>query len=66
MKESNEIVLQSCRPNKDTVECIDFCLENLLIDKKHSLNEHMAGECTYKELIGALLLAEDEIIARRL
>ncbi len=66
MKDYDEISLRTCRPDKDPVECVEFCLKNLIQDKKHTMHEIVAGKCTYKELIGALLLAEDEIFARRL
>jgi hypothetical protein len=48
-------------PIATPLQAIDFCLSQLDADRRHKADDVVAGVCTFKELIGALLLARDEI-----
>ena len=61
MKDRSETELTDSRPDMTTVEAIDFCLRSLYQDRKHSIFDQVANNCTYEELIGALLLAQDAV-----
>lgn len=50
------------RPDLTAKELVDFCLDQLYKDKKHSLSDEVVKDyLTYEELIGTLLVARDSI-----
>ena len=61
MKDYAEATWREGRPDRTAKEAITFCLEQLFKDKQMSAGDTVAGVCTYEELIGTLLLAEDEL-----
>lgn len=63
---TSEKYWRSCRPSLDAKEAVEFCLQQLFKDRTKGGDERVAGVCTYEELIGALLLAEDSIISLEL
>ena len=63
---TSEKYWRSCRPSIEAKEAVAFCLRQLFADRKKGGGELVAGVCTYEELIGALLLAEDSIISLEL
>ena len=67
MKDYTQEQLEAGRPHftHDAVDLVDFCLHRLYIDRNKSLHDELAYGLTYEELIGALLLARDELTARR-
>ena len=62
MKDFTEEEWRASRPeNDDALDAIDFCLESLFMDKQRTSAQVVCKRLSYEELIGALLLAEDEI-----
>jgi hypothetical protein len=61
MKDAWKETLESSRPDKDAMECIDFCLQQLYADNEHGIEDSIVFHLTFEELIGALLLAKDEL-----
>ena len=61
MKGISQDELEAVRPDQDAEGAVEFCLQQLYRDRAHGLTDCVAGVCTYEELIGALLLARDEI-----
>lgn len=59
MKDANRAELEAHRPAIPAAQAIQFCLDQLYRDRTKTLEEYVAGSCTYEELIGALLLARD-------
>ena len=55
--------IENNRPEKSVYECINFCLSRLYKDRKHRVTDEVVNGMTFEELIGALLLAKDEIEA---
>jgi hypothetical protein len=51
--------LESARPTIDTLEAVDFCLQQLFRDRRHCIDEEVVAGLTFEELIGALLLSRD-------
>jgi len=51
MKESKKL-LESSRPSIYVIEGINFVLNSLYKDKKHSISEEVVKDLTYEELIG--------------
>ena len=67
MKDYTKEELISTRPAASTLQAISFCLNELYRDDTHRLCDTVTHSndraLTYEELIGALLLAQDD--ARR-
>lgn len=61
MKDYTKEVLENKRPNKSAEDAIEFCLNQLYADKEHVIGGKIVAKLTFEELIGALLLARDEI-----
>ena len=61
MKDETREELEKYRPVVDAIIAINFCLNELYRDQNKSVNDIFAGTCTYKDLIGALLKARDEL-----
>jgi hypothetical protein len=60
MKENDRTRFEACKPDHISLgQALDFCLERLYEDPKHSLSEDIWRDCTYSEIIGTLLLAKD-------
>ncbi len=49
------------RPDVGAAKAVNFCIQSLCNDNQHSREDKVAGNCTYEELLGALLLAADAI-----
>jgi len=63
MKDYNRSELEDGRPEKNAGDCIEFCLKQLYADRKHFITDEVVSGLTFEELIGALLLAKDEVAA---
>ena len=61
MKNCTKEMLESCRPDCNAIDYINFVLNNLYRDTKHELADRVCHNCTYEELIGTLLQARDEL-----
>ena len=61
MKDYSKVDLERTRPSVPLQQAIRFCLHRLYADKTKRVTDEVAGGLTYEELIGALLLAQDEI-----
>jgi len=59
MKNISMEKLESARPDLQPVNAVQFCLESLYQDNVKKLDDEVCQDCTYEELIGALLLARD-------
>jgi len=60
MKDGHE-EMDVVRPTVDAMTAIQFCLSKLYEDDKHRRLDEIADGLTYEEVIGALLLARDEL-----
>ena len=60
MKDILEETLRSSRPKVGGKFAVQHCLHHLYKDNKHCLEEEIVKGLTFEELIGALLLAQDE------
>lgn len=49
------------RPDKEGIELLHFCLEMLYEDNTKSISNTIVNNLTYEELIGALLVAKEEL-----
>lgn len=63
MKDYRREELEEGRPNQESLHCVNFVLDQLFKDREHVISDRVAGCCTYEELIGALLLARDDLRA---
>ncbi len=61
MKDFSQETLETGRPRIDAIDGINFCLQNLYADTKKNCDDIVAGCMSYEELIGALLVARDEL-----
>jgi hypothetical protein len=61
MKDLSHDELEKSRPNITALEGINFCLEQLYKDDKKLISDYIVHNFTFEELIGALLLARDEL-----
>lgn len=61
MKDCTKEELENSRPLISADEAISHCLNCLYRDKRHAIEDYVSPNLTYEELIGALLLARDEI-----
>ena len=65
MKDKSKSELESVRPTQVTaIEAIEFALEQLYIDDVALIGNEIVSCLTFEELIGALLLARDELCIR--
>ena len=62
MRDYSEEQLRESRPDITTLKGIQFCLNQLMKDASRIFTDEVCTNCTYEELIGALLLAEDYLI----
>ncbi|MDM4014886.1 hypothetical protein [Roseiconus lacunae] len=60
MKDHTTASLESARPQIDTRQAVDFCLQQLYRCRRHKITDEAATRLTYEELLGALLLARDD------
>lgn len=66
MKDYSRDSLEMSRPDVDTLDALQFCLNQLYNSKTKCIADNVCERLTYEELIGALLLARDTIqISRR-
>ena len=65
MKDYTQKELESSRPKKDALDCINYCLECLFEDNKHKTGDEISKNLTYEEIIGALLLSRDMFEAEK-
>lgn len=49
------------RPDKEGIELLHFCLEMLYKDNTKNISNTIVNSLTYEELIGALLVAKEEL-----
>lgn len=63
-RQTSEEALQALRPSCDVLASLGFILEQLLYDDVHRLDELVTDRVTYRDLIGALVQA-DETIAQQ-
>ena len=61
MKGCSKESLEEERPQIGCLEAIDFCLDRLYRDKQHEIRDEIVRGLCFEELIGALLLARDEV-----
>ncbi len=61
MKYFSKSELETGRPLISAKTAINFCLNQLYADQTHSINNLVVDGLTYKELIGSLPRARDEI-----
>jgi hypothetical protein len=61
MKNTTKQKMEASRPNVSVEQAIKFCLDQLSRDKKHEMGDYVCNELTYEEVIGALLLARDQV-----
>lgn len=61
MTDIDRRILEKYRPNESAIHCVNFVLEQLFKDKNHTLDDEVVKNCTYEELIGALLHARDNL-----
>lgn len=61
MRDYSQEILEESRPNVSPAEAVDFCLRQLYRDRRHETEDEVVARLTFEELIGALLLAKDEI-----
>lgn len=61
MKDLDQKVLESSRPDIDCLEAVNFCLKALFRDRKHEIGEEVVEGLTFEELIGCLLLMRDKL-----
>lgn len=62
MKDWDEAMIRSGRPNMGTLEGVRFCLRALVLDKEHRTSDAINPWLTFEELLGVLLLAEDDAL----
>jgi|GEM_PF-3349050 len=61
MKNTTKDRLEKSRPTIDAHKAIKYCLDQLYFDKTRSYDEHVLGDLTFEELIGALLMGRDAV-----
>ena len=61
MNDVDRETIEAGRPAEDTLVCINACLDALYADTRRDSRDRFAQDMTYEELLGALLLARDEI-----
>ena len=61
MKGINKTEFAKSRPLISPLDAIDFCLEKLYDDKTHEIRSEFVTGLSFEELIGALILARDEL-----
>jgi hypothetical protein len=61
MKDFTQHELENSRPSIDTLEAIEFCLNKLYEDNTKLTSDYIVHNLLFEELIGALLLARDEL-----
>jgi hypothetical protein len=63
MKDFTQAQLEADRPHIDAEDALDFCLGQLYADTEHRVGDDLVRGLTFEELIGALLVARDEVQA---
>jgi len=61
VKDFEQDFLEESRPSQDTSDAVRFCLRQLFRDRKHRTFSMVTNSLSFEELIGALLLARDDI-----
>ena len=61
MKDLTQNELEENRPSITALEGINFCLKQLYEDNTRLISDYIVHNFTFEELIGALLLARDEL-----
>ena len=61
MKDYSEARWRESRPTHTAEECLQFCLDQLFKDRRHTRTQEVVHHLTFEELIGALLHAEDAV-----
>jgi hypothetical protein len=65
MKCITQTELEYTRPTLESLDAVRFCLNRLYEDSVHYVTEEFVKGLTFEELIGTLLLCEDELIEFR-
>ena len=63
MKDFSEADWERSAPHDNALEKVEFCLNRLFADKKLTVNNLVARDCSYEELIAALMSAREELRA---
>jgi hypothetical protein len=61
MKDVTGLTLHKGPTQIQPLEAVEFCLDRLDADNEHLVEEEIAKSLTYEEVIGALILARDEL-----
>jgi len=61
MKDKSQTELESTRPRNTALETVEFSLSRLYADKTACIGDEIVDRLTFEELIGALLMARDEL-----
>lgn len=62
MRDATQKEIEASRPDTRPLEAIQFCLDAFYADNEKSCTSEVCKNCTYEELLGALLIAKDEIV----
>jgi hypothetical protein len=62
MKDSSQQALEEGRPAITGLHGVESCLARLYADETKCTSEEIVGSLTFGELIGALLVARDELV----
>lgn len=63
MKDWSQQYLEEGRPNITALDGVNFCLEQLYLDKTKNVTDEIVRNLTFEELIGVLLVARDQLEA---
>jgi hypothetical protein len=61
MKDTTKQRIEGSRPNVSAEEAINYCLRKFVSDQEHEMEDMVCDELSYEEVIGALLLARDQV-----
>jgi peptidoglycan hydrolase CwlO-like protein len=61
MRDACRTTILANRPAVTTRQAVAFCLEKLIEDTDHLVDDELASGLSYKDLLGALVLATDSI-----
>jgi len=61
MKNCSKDQLEASRPDQTALDAVGFCLDQLFEDTDTELGNEVVNGLSYEELIGALLLARDDL-----
>lgn len=61
MRDACRTTILANRPTVTARQAVAFCLERLIADNDHLVDDELASGLSYKDLLGALVLATDVI-----